>query len=460
MKYYNDCTMFNILPIILVFVIFIENRAFSPNVSKLIKDEFSPNENKLIKDEISERFRNIQAFILPTHRRLQTKRWIDVDQDNNGVKESNAKTQEEELKIKRSEKPTEDIIKISHQGRENSNDDEVESAEQAIADTLLDLRKRWVDVDEDDADTKSGNREKTPADPSTDYTTLQGIVGALDKGLSNKFKTVNDITNLEPANSDNNQPSIEAGPMISGGINIDSSQLSSLLNTPTMTSVSATPVVKPVTIASNEQFVSEPLQSGTSQVVDNELGHSVENNHGTSIGIPISAFHGTSNQVTLSDGPALQIQGNKLQPLTISTPVSQPSVSRESITSGGGSVLSPSTFVTKCCVEPIQENIHNPIQVIHTQSQDNTPQILLTQGNLITEDPVHRSESGVLHKIEPGGPINKVIPGKSLFLKPISIIQRTPNRIFRHLHFYHRPRIIVIRRRHHNKCKSFSHQCT
>ena len=98
--------------------------------------------------------------------------------------------------------------------------------------------------------------------------------------------------------------------------------------------------------------------------------------------------------------------------------------------------------------------------MIHTQSQDNTPQILLTQGNLITEDPVHRSESGVLHKIEPGGPINKVIPGKSLFLKPISIIQRTPNRIFRHLHFYHRPRIIVIRRRHHNKCKSFSHQYT
>ena len=445
MKYYNDRTMFNILPILLVFVIVIENRAFSPN------------ENKLLNDEISERFRNIQAFILPTHRRLQTKRWIDVDQDSNGDKELDVKTEEEDLKTKRSEKPTEDINEISHQGRENSNDDEIESAEQAIADTLLDLKKRWVDVDEDDADTKSGNREKTPPDPSTDYTTLQGIVGALDKGLSNKFKTVNDITNLESANSDNNQPSIEAGPMISGGINIDSSQLSSLLNTPTIASLSTSPVVKSATIASNDQLVSEPLQSGTTQVVDNALGHSIETNHGTSIGIPISAFHGTNNQVTLSDGPALQIQGNKLQPVTISTPVSQPSVSRESIT-GGGSILSPSAFATKCCVEPIQENMHNPIQVIHAQAQDNTPQILLTQGNVITEDPVHRSESGVLHKIEPGGPINKVIPGKSLFLKPISIIRRAPNRIFRHLHVYHRPRIIVIRRRHHNKCKSFSHQ--
>merc|ERR1712048_1555617 len=58
-----------------------------------------------------------------------------------------------------------------------------------FGDNSIEVNKRWVDVDGDDAPNDNGNREKTPQEPD-----LATLVGSFDQGLSNQLKSVNDIT--------------------------------------------------------------------------------------------------------------------------------------------------------------------------------------------------------------------------------------------------------------------------
>ena len=66
-------------------------------------------------------------------------------------------------------------------------------------------------------------------------------------------------------------------------------------------------------------------------------------------------------------------------------------------------------------------------------SHENAPQIMIAPGTVLSGPPEHRTEDAI-HKLESGPIMHKVIPGKSLYLKPIRIIRRRPHNIFRHLH--------------------------
>lgn len=271
-------------------------------------------------------------------------------------------------------------------------------------------QKRWVDVDEDDTDTKNGNREKTPSEPS-DMTSLSNLVGDLDKGLSSRFKTINDITNLQAAETQ--QPSIEPGPMINGGINVDPNHLLQDPEPPGM--VQGSP--RMLSLPTNEQVMGEPIPIGGNNFQGNRLGHELmeELSHGVGeqfrngeLGIPIEAFQGG-------------LQGFQ------------------------GGVPYQHLPPPRALFHGDNVHVSSSPHVYHTR--DSPPEIIVPAGNVLSGPPEHRTE-GPIHRMEPGPILQKVIPGKSLYLKPIRIIHRRPQNIFRHLHVYHRPRIIVIRRHH------------
>ncbi|XP_065651564.1 neurogenic locus notch homolog protein 2 isoform X4 [Hydra vulgaris] len=239
--------------------------------------------------------------------------------------------------------------------------------------------KRWVDVDEDDANTANANRQKTPSEPNlsdflpqnsnkptsdlslNDFSSLSNLVGDFDKGLTNKFKSVNDITNLESAALEQSQQQ--------------------------------SPVIQPIAALSpNEQVVGEPIPVANNPFFMSELNH-MDQSHGTEVGIPLEAFHPNMMH--------LQRQANY--------------------------------------------QIDMPNQAFH--SSDPSTEVMIPQSNIIYSPNEHREE-GPIHKQEDGAPIEKFLPGKSLYLRPIRIIHRQPHRLFQHRHVFHKPRIIVIRRRH------------
>ncbi|XP_047145868.1 neurogenic locus Notch protein isoform X1 [Hydra vulgaris] len=243
--------------------------------------------------------------------------------------------------------------------------------------------KRWVDVDEDDANAANANRQKTPSEPNlpdflpqnsnkptsiqtsdlslNDFSSLSNLVGDFDKGLTNKFKSVNDITNLESAALEQSQQQ--------------------------------SPVIQPLAALSpNEQVVGEPIPVTNNPFFMSELNH-MDQSHGTEVGIPLEAFHPNIMH--------LQHQANY--------------------------------------------QIDMPNQAFH--SSDPSTEVMIPQSNIIYSPNEHREE-GPIHKQEDGAPIEKFLPGKSLYLRPIRIIHRQPHRLFQHRHVFHKPRIIVIRRRH------------
>ena len=241
-------------------------------------------------------------------------------------------------------------------------------------------KKRWVDVDEDDANANNANRQKTPSEPSlaellgsptqskptsdlslNDFSSLSNLVGDFDKGLTNKFKSINDITNLESAALEQSQQQ--------------------------------TPIMQPMAALSpNEQVVGEPIPVSNNPFFMSEINH-MEQNHNGEMGIPIEAFH------------------QNIMPLQ----------------------------------HRMNYQIDMPSQAFHTP--DSNTEIMIPQSNIIYSPTEHREE-GPIHKQEDGAPIEKFIPGKSLYLRPIRIIHRQSRPLFSHRHIFHKPRIIVIRRRH------------
>ena len=95
--------------------------------------------------------------------------------------------------------------------------------------------------------------------------------------------------------------------------------------------------------------------------------------------------------------------------------------------------------------------VSTPNTAFHTTDGE---EVMVPQGNIFNPGPtIHRVEPSI-HRDEPGPLVQKVIPGKTIFLRPFHVYRSKPHRIFRHLNFVHRhhrhhPRLFLVHRSRH-----------
>ena len=259
--------------------------------------------------------------------------------------------------------------------------------------------KRWVDVDEDDANANDGNRQKTPSEPDS----FSNLIGNFDQGLQNSLKSVNDITNLESAAQAAPQP--EPAPEVS------------------------------MTGATRGSF-----ETAATAGVPFLGNGNVNSQNGGSIDYSNLPGAGDVNPIVINTAPVARPDLPPGTVITNGAPDQQTIV-----TNGAAGYGGPSGYPGPECANPpcSFNDLHITAGRGPLQASDGEPKIMLPQANIINPlGAEHREEGPAIIKTEPS--VHKYVPGRTVFMKPIRIIHKPR---IRHVHMYHRPRIIVIRRR-------------
>uniref|UniRef100_A0A7M5XCK6 procollagen-proline 4-dioxygenase n=1 Tax=Clytia hemisphaerica TaxID=252671 RepID=A0A7M5XCK6_9CNID len=244
--------------------------------------------------------------------------------------------------------------------------------------------KRWVDVDDDDQQTRNTNRQQTPtlnAQPPSDLNGLSNFVQNLDQGIGERYQSINDVSNLRSLETNQapievNQPPVESSPVLANGPRGGGGGGGGLT------------MEQPVELSSPQQLINEfhgPLKS---IVGEKELSLP-----------PI-------------EGCREGVEGCQLANPPIETPIAD--------TTG----------------------VSTPDQAFHTHDSGE----ITLQGNIFQPGPSLQRVEPEIHQQSPEPVLHKIVPGKTVFLRPVQLF-RKPNHIFRHFHHRPRIFVIHRRRR-------------
>ena len=238
--------------------------------------------------------------------------------------------------------------------------------------------KRWVDVDDDDQQTRNTNRQQTPTSnaPPSDLNGLSNFVQNLDQGIGERYQSINDVSNLRSLETNQapievNQPPVEGAPVLGNGAGGPDGVLS---------------MEQPVELSSPQQLINEFHGSLKSIVGEKELS------------------------LPPAEGCRDGVDGCQLAHPPVETPIAD--------TTG----------------------VSTPDRAFHTPDSGE----ITLQGNIFQPGPALQRVEPEIHQQSPEPVLHKLVPGKTVFLRPVQLLQK-PNHIFRH--FHHRPRIFVIHRR-------------
>lgn len=259
-------------------------------------------------------------------------------------------------------------------------------------------QKRWVDVDDDNQQTRSIIRQQTPniegaitQSPSTsnmeptrnaDMNGLSNFVKDFDQGIRQRFESINDITNLRSLET--NEQSTETASHIEPLHNQHETTLDSTAGT--------SPIASLPLLASTQQ---EQFINGIGGDENREI-------------LPSSPSLVMNN--CADDTGAIVSEGCGPPRLPVETPV---------------------TDIT---------SVNSPDHAFHTADHN---EILVPQGNIFQPGPPDERIEPEIHR-QSGEPTeHRLVPGRTVYLRPMHIVQR-PRHVFRHMH--HRPRFFLIHR--------------
>lgn len=261
--------------------------------------------------------------------------------------------------------------------------------------TKLNIQKRWVDVDDDNEQTKSVIRQHTPnlegvnaQSPPTDNVQsthnadlngLSNFVKDFDQGIGQRFESINDITNLR---------SLETNEQSTNPIQ----HLQNKDETTPDNVVSAGPVATLPLLASQQQ---EQLQI-------------------------VNGLRGNENRELLQT------------PLAFNNCADD---TGEIVAEGCG----PPRLPVETTVADTT-SVNSPDHAFHTADHN---EILVPQGNIFQPGPPDERVEPEIHRQSMEPTEHRLVPGRTVYLRPMHIIQR-PRHVFHHMN--HRPRFFLIHR--------------
>ena len=253
------------------------------------------------------------------------------------------------------------------------------------------IQKRWVDVDDENQQTKNIIRQQTPnlegvntqsaPTQNGDMNGLTNFVKDFDQGIGQRFESINDITNLR-------------------------------------------------SLETNEQ----PLEPSTPiEALHNKHERTLNNVAGPVAALPL---HASPQQEQFVNGFRGDDENRELAP-----PPS--SLVMNNCADDSGAILSEGCGPPRLPVEtPIADltSVNSPDHAFHTADHN---EIMVPQGNIFQSGSPDERVEPEIHQ-QSGEPAeHRLVPGRTVYLRPMHVVQR-PRHVFRHIH--HRPRFFLIHR--------------